>query len=251
MATIQALCTNTWLRIGHGSMTSVKWLTKFLGGSSDRWYWSGDAFPPASFCVRALVHDGLAVPPFDLHGDGDGRLREFGLNADMWREWVAAVLRQRVNMGDCARTLGTPDARGPLLEQVRAAAEVLRVPGSCCPGPDELRVRLNDLFADYASAGEEWKWRISDAPRLHGSSRQQRVLWKADAVPRSPRDALGVPCRIHRARGHATAADVVPHRAEANPRGLWASGGGRCDRPRRGPLSIRLQPRQQDRRETR
>jgi len=179
MATIQALCTNTWLRIGHGSMTSVKWLTKFLAGSSDRWYWSGDAFPPASFCVRALVHDGLAVPPFDLHGDGDGRLREFGLNADMWREWVAAVLRQRVIMGDYARTLGLPDARGPLLEQVRAAAEVLRVPGSFCPGPDELRVRLNDLFADYASAGEEWNWRISDAPRLHGSARQQRALWKA------------------------------------------------------------------------
>lgn len=160
-------------------MSSVKWPTKSLAGSSDRWYWSGDAFPPLSFCVRALVIDGLAVPPFDRHGDGDGRLRALGLDADMWREWLAAVLRQHVIMGEHARTLGTPDARGPLLEQARAAAEVLRAPGSFCPGPGELRARLNELFADYAPAGEYWKWRMSDAPRLHGSARQQRALWKA------------------------------------------------------------------------
>lgn len=182
MATIQALYTNAWLRSGRGSMTSVKWLTKFLAGSSDRWYWSEDAFPPVSFCVRALVHDGLAVPPFDRHGDGDGGLREFGLNADMWREWVAAIPRQHVIMGEYARTFGTPDARGPLLEQVRAAAEVLHVPGSFCPGPDELRARLNDLFAAYASAGEALKRRMCDAPGLHGSARQQRALWK-DLTP--------------------------------------------------------------------
>ena len=151
----------------------------FLAGSSVHWYWAEDAFPPVAFCVRALVVDGLSVPPFDRHAEGDGRLRQLGLDADLWRDWVAAIVRQHATIGELARTFGTPDARGPLQEQARAAAEVLRLPGSFCPGPIELRARLDDLFTDYAPAGEDWKWRMSDLPRLHGSGRQQRALWRA------------------------------------------------------------------------
>jgi hypothetical protein len=151
----------------------------FQTGSSDHWYWGEDAFPPVAFCVRALVVDGLPVPPFDRHDDGDGRLRQLGLDAGRWCDWVAAVVRQHATIGEFARTLGTPDARGPLLEQARAAAEVLTLPGSFCRGPIELKAQLNDLFTDYAPAGEDWKWRMSDVPRLHGSGRQQRALSKA------------------------------------------------------------------------
>jgi hypothetical protein len=50
--------------------------------ASGQWHWSGDALPPVAFCVRALVLDGLAVPPFDRHPDRDGRLREIGLDAE-------------------------------------------------------------------------------------------------------------------------------------------------------------------------
>jgi hypothetical protein len=154
-------------------------LANVLAGPSGHWYWSGDAFPPVSFCVRALVLDGLAVPPFDRHGEGDGRLRELGLDAEVWRAWVDSVLERQTAMMEHARTLGTPEARGPALERARAAAEVLRLPGSFCPGPEELRARLNELFADYAPAGEAWKRRMSEASRLHGSGRQQRALWRA------------------------------------------------------------------------
>lgn len=150
----------------------------FAAGSSDRWYWGEDAFPPIAFCVRALVLDGLRVPPFDRHPDGDGRLRRLRLDAAMWREWVASVLRQHATIGEHARSLGTPFARGPLREEARAAAEVLRQPGSFCPGSAELRSQLNDLFTSYAPAGEDWKRRMSDFPLLHGSPRHQRELWK-------------------------------------------------------------------------
>jgi hypothetical protein len=66
-----------------------------------------------------------------------------------------------------------------LHEQARAAAEVLRLPGSFCPGPIELRAQLDELFTDYRPAGESWMRRMSDVPRRHGSGRQQRALWKA------------------------------------------------------------------------
>ena len=60
-----------------------------------------------------------------------------------------------------------------------AAAEVLRKPGSFCPGPVKLQERLNEVFTDYEPSGEAWKWRMSDARRLHGSGREQRALWNA------------------------------------------------------------------------
>jgi len=144
-----------------------------LLGRTDAWHWSGDALPPVAFCVRTLILDGLAVPPFDRHPDGDGRLRELGLDAELWSAWLGAVLRQHGIIDELARTPGTLESRGPML----AAAQVLRTPGSFCPGPAVLRDRLDELFTEYGPAGEAWKRRMSDARRLHGSSRQQRALW--------------------------------------------------------------------------
>ncbi len=66
-----------------------------------------------------------------------------------------------------------------MLEKARAAAMVLRTPCSFCPGPDSLRARLNELWDDYAPAGEDWKRQISPVQRLHGPRRQQRALWNA------------------------------------------------------------------------
>ena len=47
----------------------------FLDESTDRWFWSEDVNVAVDFCVPALRHDGLRVPPFDRHPDGDGTLR--------------------------------------------------------------------------------------------------------------------------------------------------------------------------------
>jgi hypothetical protein len=153
----------------------MRLMRDLLLGSSDPWHWSGDAFPPVAFCVRSLVLDGLAVPPFDRHPDGDGRLRDLGLDAEMWRGWLGAVLRQHATIDELVRTPGTPESRETML----AAADVLRTPGSFCPGPVELQRRLNELFSEYGPSGEAWKWQMSDARTLHGSGRQQRALWNA------------------------------------------------------------------------
>jgi hypothetical protein len=121
----------------------------------------------------------LAVPPFDRHADGDGRLRQLGLDRETWQAWVSAVLAQQATLGELARTLGTPTGPGPLLDATRAAARVVQEPGAFCPGGAELKARLNELFADYAPSAEPWQRRMSDVRSLHGSGRQQRALWDA------------------------------------------------------------------------
>lgn len=47
------------------------------------------------FCVITLIRDGLRVPPFDRHPDGDGALRTLGLDATAWLAWVREVVVAR------------------------------------------------------------------------------------------------------------------------------------------------------------
>lgn len=149
--------------------------------STDNWSWSSDAFPPLWFCVRALVCDGLHVPPFDRHPDGDGRLRALGLDADVWHAWVAGVIRQHALMAEFAQAMRPNEPPTEAERQgVLAAAKVLTRPGFFCPGSGELKEELNDLFVPLCQDGENWKSRTSSAmPTMLGSGRQGRNLWEA------------------------------------------------------------------------
>lgn len=52
------------------------------------------------FCVWILEQDGLKVPPFIHHPDGNGRFRELGLSTTDWLGWFEKVIKgqdQRLN----------------------------------------------------------------------------------------------------------------------------------------------------------
>lgn len=154
----------------------------FLAGSADRWHWSEDAFPPVAYCVHALVHDGLRVPPFDQHLGGDGSLTELGLDAPTWRRWLASVLGQQATLSAVARELGGDRDRAELRSTALAAAEVLRRPGSFCPGASRLQQRLDDLWVAYEPTGEAWKRRMTvgeEGVRHRLAPSEQRRLWQA------------------------------------------------------------------------
>jgi hypothetical protein len=61
-----------------------------IGG--DTWTYSTACDPDIDLCVWALRRDGLRVPPFDRHPEGDGRLRAAGLTADGWWAWFTTVV---------------------------------------------------------------------------------------------------------------------------------------------------------------
>jgi hypothetical protein len=52
--------------------------------------------PDTSFCLHALVADGLKVPPWDRHQGGDGRLQAVGLTAELWARWFKSVVHARI-----------------------------------------------------------------------------------------------------------------------------------------------------------
>ena len=61
--------------------------------SRDDWSFAGDFLEPSlDFCLWVLQVDGLRVPPFDQHPDGDGSLRAIGLTAENWQAWFLRVI---------------------------------------------------------------------------------------------------------------------------------------------------------------
>lgn len=48
--------------------------------------------PDVDFCIWVLELDGLHVPPFNQHPEGNSELQTRGLDAESWRKWLATVV---------------------------------------------------------------------------------------------------------------------------------------------------------------
>jgi hypothetical protein len=146
-----------------------------IAGSSDRWSWSEDINPAIAFCVQVLRHDGLQVPPFDRHPNGDGTLRALGLRPPSWREWLDALVEQLANLDEQVRSLDWRAHRRAIANIGRPLAR----PGIFCPGGRELRARLDELWVDYEPVADAWKRAMTDRPR-HAllSPAEERRLWR-------------------------------------------------------------------------
>ena len=88
--------------------------------SHNSWQYSQGSDPAVDFCLWVLQVDGLRVPPFDQHPDGDGSLRALGLTADAWQSWFLRALDpvqskrdvehlQQLHLAEYLKISGEPD----------------------------------------------------------------------------------------------------------------------------------------------
>jgi hypothetical protein len=63
-----------------------------LKESETYWFFEKTFNGYVNFCVWVLQVDGLSVPPFNSHLDGDSVLRKRGLDAESWHTWLARVV---------------------------------------------------------------------------------------------------------------------------------------------------------------
>jgi hypothetical protein len=141
--------------------------------------WGEDAFPPIDFAVQALVRDGMPVPPFDAHDDGDGTLRAGGLTPEAWRAWVSALVDLNTSMGELAALIGG-DLPAETLARGRALGEQMMEPWSLIEATEEVvRSRLHQMWDDYRAATHAWEQPLAlgerGARRLGG--RLGHALW--------------------------------------------------------------------------
>jgi hypothetical protein len=130
--------------------------------------------PSIDFALWALQRDGLHVPGFDAHQNGDGSLQRSGLSTEVWEGWLWNLIRQtaafyRSGTGMVReRRLGSwipdnvaaqrsADLRrfGTTLPARRAAAlRLVQDPALDCPGPAVLVQRLRELWEMYLAQAQ-------------------------------------------------------------------------------------------------
>lgn len=126
----------------------------FFKRGGDRWHLRIDPEGGVGFCVWALQGDGLRVPPFDRHPDGDGSLRAAGLTAEHWWAWFAAVLDLHRRMNAWADAGASPP---------RALAEpAYRSYLAWHEGP-AVAARLAELWRPYDAARDTRRRWYADA----------------------------------------------------------------------------------------
>ena len=110
-----------------------------------------------SFCIWTLRVDGLRVPPFDQHDDGDNTLRRAGLTADNWRVWLAEVVRRHGAADEAVQQAATRHERA-------VAGVVAYDPTTAWRDTPAVGEELTRLWQQYTrGAGETWKRQIDGA----------------------------------------------------------------------------------------
>lgn len=146
----------------------------FRSDSTDRWFWSEDVNVAVDFCVRALRRDGLRIPPFDRHPDGDGTLRALGLRPASWRAWLRAILARLERLDTYVRQLDPRADRDAIATVLRQLGR----PDALCPGTQTLRVRLEELWTEHEPLAGAWKRAMTDGHRRPPPAEARR-LWQA------------------------------------------------------------------------
>lgn len=90
-----------------------------------RWSFVLGARMDIDFAVWTLVQDGLRVPPFDCHPEGNGELRMRGLDMNEWMAWVAALISSSP-WGDRGNPAGAWPGSYAAQEQLRRLWPVYR-----------------------------------------------------------------------------------------------------------------------------
>lgn len=133
-------------------------------GASERWYWSVDLDRNRNFLVWIILRDGLKVPTFDVHPDGDGKGRRAGLTEERWTTMFAEA-----GIWDAPQWLEPPAG-----------------------SPDELHRYMRDAIPTYEIDDRRWqsaclgRW----PPQL--GPRSQRRVWRNLAPIRQQTESLHI-----------------------------------------------------------
>lgn len=129
------------------------------------------------FAVWVLQIDGLRVPPFVAHDEGDGGLRALGLDPSSWRAWIAAIVHAEDSF---LEFLSLHDIRTVSASQRDELARLdrEREPPDLWAGTSSLRSAFDEIWPRYRPIGEDWAQRLTSAKRHSRiSPRQDRRLW--------------------------------------------------------------------------
>ena len=103
------------------------------------------------FCIWILEQGGLQVPPFDAHPEGDGILRNVGVQAQQWKLWLVGATQQ-------AESLSQHMVASP---QQHASLTATDFSPSAWPGTTAVKNTLQTLWQQYQPlSSKRRKWEV-------------------------------------------------------------------------------------------
>ncbi|QBD80477.1 hypothetical protein EPA93_32690 [Ktedonosporobacter rubrisoli] len=162
--------------------------------SHNPWHYQQGSDPTIDFCLWVLQVDGLRVPPFDLHPDGDSSLRALGLTANAWQSWFLRVLNptqreqdeqqlQQMQLTEYLKITGEPDLehlkRRHQAEQLKIATTPPLPPPpefyhyqASWMGSHAIKNRLIELEKQFRQSASQRERQIKEVTRV--LSREER-----------------------------------------------------------------------------
>ncbi|HTK07094.1 MAG TPA: hypothetical protein VL485_07995 [Ktedonobacteraceae bacterium] len=122
--------------------------------SRNSWYYSISFDIMIDFCIWALQVDGLHVPPFDKHPNGNNSLRDAGLSSADWQAWLLRVLHQQSEFKQTLQLQASVDLLKDLILQRSPAPHY---PPSVWNGRNTIRERLLELWEQYGPISNQRK----------------------------------------------------------------------------------------------
>jgi hypothetical protein len=115
------------------------------------WHLSVGYRPFVDFCVWVLEVDGLRAGPFDRHPEGNGRLREAGLDSAGWEIWFSDVV---ATLDAREKTFRAQFTRPTVYRQQRQRLDALKwwtasMPARLWIGPPAVRHELEAMWEPF------------------------------------------------------------------------------------------------------
>lgn len=151
--------------------------------SERTWHYAIGFDLDVDFCFWILERDGLQIPPFDRHVEGDGLVRAAGLDLASWSSWfgrVMAAVAERHDIVTSSRTKASDFAR------LRALEPPALWDGA--PAVGKLLVELDEEYGEDLGEREQIKLELHRVLAECGSqlwedlARYRRVLPPVNVV---------------------------------------------------------------------
>jgi hypothetical protein len=144
-----------------------------LRHSRNSWTFSHGFNMMVDFCVWVLEVDGLHVPPFDAHADGDGSLRAAGMNTENWQRWLIQVVQLQHEQDLFFRKNRSKET---VQEKMALYSSEVYNPPLAWQGNDEVRQRLLALWEHYGKVSNGRKaW---EQPLARAWQKDERQIGK-------------------------------------------------------------------------
>jgi hypothetical protein len=150
-----------------------------LQNSEDRFTWNTEVDLGIAFAVWVLLVDGLKIPPFDRHNDGDSQLRAAGLVASGWSDWIQAMVTGQLRIKTETDQENAWPATNTWRSRKRSRNLISRVPEgpNAWGGNPEVGRLLRLLWKSYQPKGNAWRWN-QPLPLDQPDAAKQAELWR-------------------------------------------------------------------------